>query len=113
MFAALKGHWPEYLMEAAGLGIFVVSICVFGALLEYPLSPVRQTICDPTVRTILLGQARGLIAVGLVYSPWGKQSGPTSTRRSRCLSGGWGMSRPGTPASTRQRSSSAGWLASC
>jgi len=22
MFAALKEHWPEYLMEAAGLGIF-------------------------------------------------------------------------------------------
>ena len=47
----------------------------FGALLEHPLSPVRQTIRDPAVRTILLGLARGLTAVGLVYSPWGKQSG--------------------------------------
>jgi aquaporin Z len=75
MFAALKGHWPEYLMEAAGLGVFMISVCVFGALLEHPVSPVHQTIRDPTVRTILRGQARGLTAVGLVYSPWGKQSG--------------------------------------
>ena len=71
MFAALKEHWPEYLMEAAGLGILMISVCVVDALLEYPVSPVRQTIRDPTGRTIL----RGLAVVGLVYSPWGKQSG--------------------------------------
>jgi aquaporin Z len=75
MFAALKGHWPEYLMEAAGLGIIMISTCVVDALLEYPASPVRQTIRDPFVRTILRGLARGLTVVGLVYSPWGKQSG--------------------------------------
>jgi aquaporin Z len=75
MFAALKEHWPEYLMEAAGLGIFMISTCVVGALLEYPVSPVHQTVHDPTVRSILMGLARGLTAVGLVYSPWGKQSG--------------------------------------
>jgi aquaporin Z len=75
MFAALKEHWPEYLMEAAGLGIFMISVCVVGALLEYPLSPVHQTIRDPGLRTVLTGLARGLTAVGLIYSPWGKQSG--------------------------------------
>jgi aquaporin Z len=75
MFAVLKAHWPEYLMEAAGLGIFLISTCVFGALLEYPASPVHQTIRDPLVRRILMGLARGLTAVGLIYSPWGKQSG--------------------------------------
>jgi aquaporin Z len=75
MFAALKEHCPEYLMEAAGLGIFMISVCVVGALLEYPLSPVHQTIRDPGLRTVLTGLARGLTAVGLIYSPWGKQSG--------------------------------------
>jgi aquaporin Z len=75
MFAALKEHWPEYLMEAAGLAIIMVSTCAVDALLEYPVSPVRQTVRDPTVRTVLRGLARGLTAVGLVYSPWGKQSG--------------------------------------
>src|SRR5262249_7130957 len=75
MFAALKEHWPEYLMEAAGLGIILISACVVDALLEYPLSPVRQTLPDPDIRTILRGLTRGLTVVGLVYSPWGKQSG--------------------------------------
>jgi aquaporin Z len=75
MFAALKEHWPEYLMEAAGLGIFMISACVAEALLEYPVSPVRQTIPDPIVRTMLRGLARGLTAVGIIYSPWGKQWG--------------------------------------
>jgi len=75
MFAALRGHWPEYLIEAAGLGIYMISACVVDALLEYPGSPVHQAIREPVVRTILLGLARGLTVVGLVYSPWGKQSG--------------------------------------
>ena len=44
-------HWPEYLMEAAGLGIFMVVACAFGTLLEYRL-PVRQTI---TITTMGLG----------------------------------------------------------
>jgi aquaporin Z len=75
MHTALKEHWPEYLMEAAGLGIFMMSVCAFGALLEYPLSPAFQIIRYPIVRAILLGLARGLTTVGLIYSPWGKQSG--------------------------------------
>jgi aquaporin Z len=75
MFVALKEHWPEYLMEAAGLGVFMISTCVVGALMEYPLSPVHRMIRDPVVRTILTGLARGLTVIGLIYSPWGKQSG--------------------------------------
>jgi len=42
MLAALRNHWPEYLMEAAELGIFMISACGFGVLLEYPGSPVLQ-----------------------------------------------------------------------
>ena len=34
----MKLHWPEYLMEAAELGIFMVSACFFGVVLEYPSS---------------------------------------------------------------------------
>ncbi len=34
MRRALSRHWPEYLMEAAGLGAFMLSACVFAALLE-------------------------------------------------------------------------------
>lgn len=72
---ALKQHWPEYLMEAAALGIFMISACAFGVLLEHPDSPVRQAISDPVLRRVLAGIAMGLTAVGIIYSPWGKQSG--------------------------------------
>ena len=72
---ALKRHWPEYLMEAAGLGLFMVSACLFGTLMEHPGSPVRQAIADPFLRRVFMGLAMGLTAVGIIYSPWGKQSG--------------------------------------
>jgi aquaporin Z len=72
---ALRQHWPEYMMVAAGLGLFMVSACGFGTLLESPLSPVRQAIADPLLRRFLMGLAMALTAVSLIYSPWGKQSG--------------------------------------
>ena len=36
MLDALKQHWPEYLMEAAAIGLFMLAACVFGVLLEHP-----------------------------------------------------------------------------
>jgi aquaporin Z len=71
----LQQHWPEYLMEAAGLGIFMLAACAFGTLLESPASPVRQAITDPLLRRFLMGLAMALTAVSIIYSPWGKQSG--------------------------------------
>ena len=73
--ASLQAHWPEYLMEAALLGAFMVSACVFGALLEFPGSPVRHAIPFGFVRGALAGLAMGLTALAIFYSPWGKQSG--------------------------------------
>jgi aquaporin Z len=72
---ALRDHWPEYLMEAWGLGTFMVSAGVFGTLLEAPASPVRQAIGDGDLRRGLMGIAMGLTAVCIIYSPWGKRSG--------------------------------------
>ncbi len=72
MCEALKRHWPEYLIEAAGLGIFMLSACMFATLLEHPASPVRQALSDPLLRRILMGLAMGLTAVSIVYSPWGR-----------------------------------------
>jgi len=74
-YASLRAHWPEYLMEAALLGAFMVSACVFGALLEFPGSPVRRAISSGFARLALAGLAMGLTALGIFYSPWGKQSG--------------------------------------
>ena len=75
MTDALKRHWPEYLMEAACLGLFMISAFTFGAILENPTSPVNQAIPNPPLRRFLMGLAMGSTAVGIVYSRWGKQSG--------------------------------------
>ena len=75
MLNALKKHWPEYLMEAAGLGIFMVSASVFTILLYHPASPALQVLPQEFPRRVLMGLAMGLTAIGIIYSPWGKQSG--------------------------------------
>lgn len=71
----LRAHWPEYLMEAAGLGIFMVAASFVTTALEYPHSPLHATIADPLIRRVVIGFAMGLTAIGIIYSPWGKQSG--------------------------------------
>jgi len=75
MMNVLRRHYPEYLMEAAGLGLFMVSASVFTTILEHPASPIYQAIPDATLRRFLIGVAMGLTAIALIYSPWGKQSG--------------------------------------
>ena len=73
--ASLKAHWPEYLMEAALLGAFMVSACLFGALYEFPQSPVHQVIGSGFLRRLLMGMSMGLTAITIIYSPWGKHFG--------------------------------------
>jgi len=73
--AAVLQHWPEYLIEAIGLGMFMISACLFVTLLEHPNSPVRQAVTEPMLRRIPMGLAMGLTAVVLMYSPWGQRSG--------------------------------------
>ena len=75
MRPALLSHWPEYVMEAAGLALFMVSAGLFGTLLGDPESAVHQAVASPLLRRALMGLAMGLTAVGIIYSPWGKQSG--------------------------------------
>jgi aquaporin Z len=72
---SLRRHWPEYLMEGWGLGLFMISASAFGALLEFPGSPVRQALPDPNVRRLLMGCAMGSTAIANIYAPWGKRSG--------------------------------------
>ena len=62
-------------MEAGCLGLFMLSACVFGVLLEYPQSPARMAIDDPVLRRGLMGISMGLTAVAIILSPWGKRSG--------------------------------------
>jgi aquaporin Z len=70
-----KSHWPEYLMEAAEIGIFMISACAFGVLLEHPGSLVPSAIGSGAVRRAIMGVAMGLTAIAIVYSPLGRRSG--------------------------------------
>ncbi|MGD0677561.1 MAG: aquaporin [Polyangiaceae bacterium] len=72
---ALRSHWPEYLCEALGLGIFMVSACLVTCFLESPGSPVHEAISNATLRRMLVGAAMGLTAIAIIYSPFGKRSG--------------------------------------
>ncbi len=75
MAEATRDHWREYLMEAGGLGAFMISACVFTAAIEHPSSLIRQWIDNVLVRRMIIGIGMGLTAIGLIHSPWGKQSG--------------------------------------
>jgi aquaporin Z len=72
---SLRFHWPEYLMESGLLGAFMVSACAFGAIYEFPRSPVHQAITSGFLRRALMGVSMGLTAIAIIHSPWGKQSG--------------------------------------
>jgi aquaporin Z len=73
MLEALKNHWQEYLMEAWGLGAFMVSACAFGVLFFHPASPF--TGLNFAVRNVLMGVVMGATAIVIFLSPWGRRSG--------------------------------------
>ena len=75
MVAAFKQHWPEYLMEAVELGLFMFSACAFTVLLFHPSSPVAQSITDGPTRRLAMGLAMGSTAIAIIFSPLGKRSG--------------------------------------
>ena len=72
---SLRKNWPEYLMEAAELGIFMISAGAFTALMESPLSFLGRAHLEPYICRAVIGVAMGGTAMGLIYSPWGKRSG--------------------------------------
>jgi aquaporin Z len=72
---ALRSHWPEYLIEAWALCMFMLSAGVVTTLVEDPASAVRLAIDDADLRRALIGVAMGLTAIALIYSPWGARSG--------------------------------------
>src|SRR5260370_41367663 len=73
--ASLRLHWPEYLMEAGELGLYMFFTCAFATLLQHPASPVRHFIVGDLSRRVLMGLAMGTTVIATIMSPWGKQSG--------------------------------------
>jgi aquaporin Z len=72
---AWRHHWPEYLIEATGLGVFMIVAGLCVVLLEHPASSLSQAIPSPDLRRAVIGIAMGSTAVAIIYSPWGRQSG--------------------------------------
>jgi aquaporin Z len=72
---AAASHWPELLIEAGGLALFMISALAFTVLLEHPASPLRRALPAPLLRRALMGCAMGVTLVTLVYSSFGKRSG--------------------------------------
>ena len=68
-------HWREYLIEAAGLGTFMISAATMTVLIEHPASPLRSFVANAIARRMLMGAAMGLTAAAIIYSPWGRRSG--------------------------------------
>ncbi len=65
--AALQAHWPEYLMEAWGLGMLMLVAAAAGALLPPSVPRAWQRVA--------VGAAVAVTGALLVYSRWGRQSG--------------------------------------
>lgn len=75
MLDALRSHWPEYLIEVALLGIFMISACVVVVVLQHPRSAIGPILKTPHAKRFAIGVLMGLTAVALIYSPWGQRSG--------------------------------------
>jgi aquaporin Z len=72
---AAPRHATEYLLEALGLGLFMIAAAGAATLLEHPASPLRARLDDPLLRRALMGLAMGATSIALVYSPIGARSG--------------------------------------
>jgi aquaporin Z len=75
VISALRTHWPEYLIEAAGLGAFMMSACAFGVLIFHPESRVFAALGSDLARRAVMGVAMGATSIAIIYSPWGRRSG--------------------------------------
>jgi aquaporin Z len=74
MKEALRQHWPEYLIEAWCLGVFMISACFLGVALFHPSSPIVSAF-GPTTCGLFMGVAMGGTAILIIRSPWGRRSG--------------------------------------
>ncbi len=71
----IRQHWPEYLIEAACLAVFMLSAGAFATLFFHPSSPLAGRLEPPMLARVPMGVAMGLTAVAIIYSRAGQRSG--------------------------------------
>lgn len=72
---SVRAHWPEYLSEAFGLALFMISACVFTVFLEHPSSPAHVSVDSALLRRVVMGLAMAGTALAVVTSSLGQRSG--------------------------------------
>ncbi|HEX7639282.1 MAG TPA: aquaporin [Burkholderiaceae bacterium] len=70
---ALRRHLGEYLIEAFFLALFITAAGVVATVLDMPA--VHRAVGGPAARRAVAGAAMGLLAMAMIYSPWGRRSG--------------------------------------
>ena len=71
----LPAHWPEYVIEATCLSLFMISAAGVATLLQHPSSPLVGWSDTPLLQRVPMGVAMGLTSAALIYSPLGARSG--------------------------------------
>jgi hypothetical protein len=61
-FGSLRLPWPEYLMEAGELALYMFFACTFATLFHHPASPFGHLIVRAALRRLLTGLALGATA---------------------------------------------------
>ncbi|MBK8809482.1 MAG: aquaporin [Acidobacteria bacterium] len=69
---ALRNNWRAYVAEATGLGVFMISACVFSVLL---FGPTALPMPNMQTGLFVMGGAMGATAIAILKSPFGKLSG--------------------------------------
>lgn len=89
---------PEYAIEAALLGSFMLSALAFTVLLEHPDSPLTAILPPGILRRLVTGLGMGATAVTLIYSAWGQRSGAHMNPATSITFARLGLISPGTAA---------------
>lgn len=74
-----QSHWPEYVLDGACLGLFMVSAAVFATFMQHPDLPFARWrdahAIAPLFARVPMAVAMGCTAIALIYSPIGQRSG--------------------------------------